>query len=239
MPPKSRPKPQATPRTPPFHADTRPQAAVSPHCSAALPLLDAHDDVPPTIIKSLPQRDVARRRLPDAVVLVEDGQREVGGGGEAYHLVVLLVVVAGVDGRVGVAAQARAAPAARLTAERGGVRVVAAQVLDALFEPALVGVFVAGYVAADYVRLKTGGRRERCLLAGCSYFARGGEVGMGMQSTNQFALGESVGRIYSHAQLGEEEEGEEEHVHCEDVFVILMVVGHICLRRRRQGRCFK
>lgn len=78
-------------------------------------------------------------------------------------------------------------------------------------------MFVAGYVAADYVRLMglDGGVLAGGGCLGVVVVEEGG--GRGIQSTNQFALGESVGRVYSHAQLGEEE-GEEEHLHCEDVF---------------------
>ena len=56
------------------------------------------------------------------------------------NLVGGLVVVARVDGRAHLAAQARAAPAARLVAEGCLWRGVAAQVLDAVLNGALVGV---------------------------------------------------------------------------------------------------
>lgn len=124
--------------------------------SAALPILDAHNHIPPTIVKGLTQRDVAGRRLPHAVVIVEDGLRQVGRGRQADHLVRGLVVVARVDARVRVAAQAGAAPAARLVAEGRLGRVVAPQVVDPLLECALVGVVVSGDVGADDERLCPG-----------------------------------------------------------------------------------
>lgn len=130
--------------------------------STTLPILDANDNIPPPIIKSLTQHDVAGRRLPHAVVIVDDRLREVGHGRETDDPVRGLVVVARVDARVLVAAQAGAAPAARLVAEGRLGRVVAPQVGDAVLDGALVGVLVGDGLAADDVRLGPG---RGCLLA--------------------------------------------------------------------------
>lgn len=100
-----------------------PARKLQPLDSATIPVLDAHNHIPPFIIESLSQGDVT---VPDAVVLVEDGLREISGGREANNFAILLVVVARVDGSVVGAGQARTAPAARLVADCGNGRVVAA-----------------------------------------------------------------------------------------------------------------
>lgn len=138
--------------------------------STTLPILDANDNIPPPIIKSLTQHDVAGRRLPHAVVIVDDRLREVGHGRETDDPVRGLVVVARVDARVLVAAQAGAAPAARLVAEGRLGRVVAPQVGDAVLDGALVGVLVGYGLAADDVRLRRRGILVSWrLLPRCSY----------------------------------------------------------------------
>lgn len=59
-----------------------------------------------------------------------------------------------------------------------------------------------------------------------------GDAGRGNQSTNQLALREEA--CCSCAQLDEEQEGEYQVVHCEDVFVVLMMDGYDCVRHRGQ-----
>lgn len=121
--------------------------------SAVLTVLGTDNNVPSTVVKSLPQRDVRRRRLPHTAVLVQDGLRQVGGGREADHLVGTLVVVARVDRRAFLAAHAGAPPAARLVAEGRLGRVVLSKVLDAVLDGALVDMVEVRDVAADDVRL--------------------------------------------------------------------------------------
>lgn len=49
--------------------------------------------------------------------------------------------------------------------------------------------------------------------------------------TNQFTLGESVCHACTHAQLGEEQESEDEDLHGENVFVGSMMAGRSCVCR--------
>lgn len=207
--------------------------------SAALTVLGTDNNVPSTVVKSLPQRDMPRRWLPHAAVLVQDGLRKVGGGGEADHLVGALVVVARVDGRAILAAHAGAPTPARLVAEGRLGRAVLSEVLDAVLDCALVDMMEVRDVAADNVGLVGKGRGMlvggfvRVLLSECCCQERVvGDVGRGNQSTNQLALREEACR--SCAQLEEEQKGEDQVVHREDVLVVLMMDGYGCVRRRGQ-----
>lgn len=77
--------------------------------------------------------------------------------------------------------------------------------------------------------------RARCLLAeGCRQDVvlrgTGGTKGREFSlCTNQCALGEVIRRAYTRAQLGEEQEGEDEYLHGEDVLVVSMMAGGSCL----------
>lgn len=103
---------------------------------------------------------MARRRPPDTLVLLGDALREVRHSRKVHLHVLVLVVVAHVDGRAVLARHARAAAASGLVADPAVLGVVGPQVLDALLDGAQVGVLVEGYVAAEDVVL---GRR--CLVS--------------------------------------------------------------------------
>lgn len=94
---------------------------------------------------------MARARVPDAALGVKNTLRAVRDVREADGLVMVRVVVAHVDGGALVAADARAAAAARLVADAHLLRVVAPEVGDAVLDGALVGVVVARDAADDFV----------------------------------------------------------------------------------------
>lgn len=143
------------PSEPRLHPIPQPPPPSSITARAGVPIPEADNHIPPAPIKRLALHHVARAGVPHALLGIEDGLRVVGDAGEVHERVVVRVVVAHVDGGALVAAHARAAAAAQLVADGGLLRVVRAEVLDAILDGVLVAMVVAADATED-VRLGVG-----------------------------------------------------------------------------------
>lgn len=174
-----------------------------PQGSAPIPSLDPNNGIPSGVIKRLPQNHVARRWPPNTLVLLGDGLREVRHGRKIHLYVLVLVVVADIDGRTVLARHARAAASSSLVADPEVLRVVGPQILDALLDGAQVGVFVEGYIAAEDVVL---GDKMLVSVLMSKYQSCGIRLVEGRAlSTYEFAIDETARQAArAESQVGEE-----------------------------------